>query len=146
MDTNSISRRTFIKNTGASATAIAAMTTGPAVFAANGSPNDTIGVGHIGVGVRGGTLVSQVAGRQLGGGIPGAQIRAICDVYKPHVEKGVQRCMNPNVKTYSDYKDVLADKDIDVVIIATPQPRKKMWTLKRAGRAPWMKPKKCARP
>ncbi|RJP21646.1 MAG: hypothetical protein C4527_23425 [Candidatus Omnitrophota bacterium] len=114
------SRRGFLKSSGKGATALAAMYAGaPAVLAAK-SPNETIGVGHIGLGVRGGSLISEVAGRQLGGGIEGAKVVAVCDVYKPHVEKGVQRSMNPDVKTYGDYHDVLTDPHVDVVVVATP--------------------------
>lgn len=120
MTKDNVSRRNFLKTTGQGATAIAAMSTGPAVFAAKYSPNEIIGVGHIGIGVRGGTLISQVAGRQMGGGIPNTKVVAVCDVYGPHREKGVQRSMNPDVKAYTDYKNLLADKDVDAVVIATP--------------------------
>ncbi len=114
------SRRHFLKSTGGAASMLGTLAAGaPAVLSAK-SPNDTIGVGQIGIGVRGGTLITQVAGRQLGGGIKGAKIVAVCDVYKPHMQKGVDRSMNPDVKTYVDYKDLLADPDVDAVIIATP--------------------------
>ncbi len=46
--------------------------------------NGEIGIGHIGTGTRGGDLVRDV--RKC----TGAKIVAICDVYKPHIEKAVQ--------------------------------------------------------
>ena len=91
----------------------------PAVLAAK-SPNETIGVGHIGIGVRGGSLLTEVAGYENGGGIEGAKVVAVCDVYQDHRDKGVERSLNPEVKAYVDYKDLLADPKVDVVVIATP--------------------------
>ena len=44
----------------------------------------------------------------------------MCDAYKPHLQKGVQRSLNPDVKTYADYHDLLADKNVDAVVIAAP--------------------------
>ncbi|MDX9753055.1 MAG: Gfo/Idh/MocA family oxidoreductase [bacterium] len=120
MNSNTVSRRSFLRTTGQGAATIAALSQAPAVFSAAGSPNDTIGVGHIGLGVRGGSLISEVAGRQLGGGIPGTKVVAVCDVYEPHRQKGVQRSMNPEVKIYQNYKDLLADPAVDVVVIASP--------------------------
>ncbi|MBI1387841.1 MAG: twin-arginine translocation signal domain-containing protein [bacterium] len=111
MSTNQSSRRTFIKQSGAGAAALAAA---PAVLAAGPSPNDVIRVGCIGLGVRGGTL------NRLVTRVEGVRVDYVCDVYKPHVEKGVRQSQNPNIKTTVDYQEVLADKDIDAVVIATP--------------------------
>ena len=83
-------------------------------FLRSQSPSDVISVGHIGVGVRGGSLVKDVVASE------GARVNAICDVYKPHVEKGVEYSLNPQAKRYVDYKELLADKTIDAVVIATP--------------------------
>ncbi|MBD3268428.1 hypothetical protein GF373_17310 [bacterium] len=111
-------RRHFVKKTGGSAVAMMAASA-PAVLS-RPSPNDTIGVGCIGIGVRGGTLVTQIAGREQGGGIPGTKIVAVCDVYKPHREKGARRSNNPEVKEYIDYQELLADPQVDAITIATP--------------------------
>ncbi|MFH1737545.1 MAG: Gfo/Idh/MocA family oxidoreductase [bacterium] len=109
-----MNRRRFLKTTGKGATTLAALAaSAPAVLQA-GSPNETIGVGCIGLGVRGGTLCRQAAA------IEGAKIVAVCDVYKPHIQKGVERSGNPDVRTYLDYHDLLADPDVDAVTIATP--------------------------
>lgn len=80
----------------------------------NVSASDTIGIGHIGIGTRGGDLVKDVL-KTTGG-----KIVAVCDVYRPHVEKGARMCGNPEAKRYSDYRDVLADKNVNAVVIATP--------------------------
>jgi predicted dehydrogenase len=127
MKSNEMSRRHFLKSTGHGTSLLAATSVfAPAILSAK-SPNDTIGVGFIGTGVRGGPLVDTVAGvdvrtsqRKPRPGIDGTKVVAVCDVYKPHVEKGVLRSGNSNCKRYVDYQDLLADKDVDVVVIAAP--------------------------
>lgn len=49
-----------------------------------------------------------------------AKVMAVCDVYKPHVERGVRAARNDDVKTYGNYHDLLADKSVEAVVIATP--------------------------
>ncbi|MFZ5832228.1 MAG: Gfo/Idh/MocA family protein [Planctomycetota bacterium] len=120
-------RRSFLKKTGKGAASLAAASAlAPQVLGAK-SANETIGVGFIGMGVRAGTLIDQVAGcdqkapgRVLGPGIEGAKVVAVCEVYKPHLEKGVERSKNPQCKRYADYHDLLADPNVDVVVIGTP--------------------------
>jgi len=116
---DSITRRNFLKNTGKGAAALAAI----AASRRATSANDRIGVGHIGLGVRGGTLIRQVAGsgaEEKYPSIPGVKVVAVCDVYEPHLEKGVKRASNPSVRTYADYQELLADPDVDAVVIAVP--------------------------
>lgn len=59
------------------------------------------------------------------------RITAICDIYKTHLKKGIEISKNEirpgareeklvAAKQYANYKDLLADKTIDAVIIATP--------------------------
>jgi len=115
-----VSRRRFLELAGKSIPIMAAASAGaPAVLAAK-APNETIGVGCIGLGVRGGELIQQVAASEKREGITGAKVVAVCDVYKPHLEKGVARSNNPSVRTYRDYKELLADKAVDAVVIAVP--------------------------
>jgi predicted dehydrogenase len=71
-------------------------------------------IGHIGLGVRGGTLVEQFAQTA------GATVVAVSDVYAPHLQKGVERSKNPDVKTYLDYRELLDDPRVEAVVIATP--------------------------
>lgn len=113
-DRKDITRRRFLETGGTCAATLAAMAgTAPAIHAA-GSANETVGVGCIGLGVRGGTLCRQVAG------VEGVKVVAACDVYKPHVEKGVRLSENPEIRRYVDYHDLLADPNVDAVTIATP--------------------------
>jgi len=50
---------------------------------------------------------------------PGFRIAAVCDVYKPNLDQAAT-LVGGNVDTYGDYRRVLDRKDIDVVVIATP--------------------------
>ena len=46
-------------------------------------------------------------------------VAAVCDVSKPHLNKTLQKYDN-KPKAFHDYRELLADKGIDAVIIATP--------------------------
>jgi predicted dehydrogenase len=91
--------------------------------AAMGAPNIVLGadptaepvrVGHIGLGTRGWDLIRYT------GPAENANVVALCDVYKPHLERGAKECGNPDAKKYSNYKELLADPKVEAVIIATP--------------------------
>lgn len=72
--------------------------------------NDRINYGLIGTGGRGrylNTVFKNV----------GAECVALCDVYKPNLEKAAQ--VWPQAKQFVDYNDLLAEK-LDAVVIATP--------------------------
>jgi len=107
-------RRQFLHNTSKAATTLAAVSAfAPAVLAAK-SPNETIGVGCVGLGTRGGDLINAVVP------VPGVKVVAVCDVYGPHRQKGIDRSRNQDVKAYVDYRELLADKNVDAVVIAAP--------------------------
>ena len=77
------------------------------------SPSDRITIGMIGVGARAHQIMQAI---QV---IPGTEIVGVCDAYKGRVERAVDRT-GGRAKVYPDYRSVLADKTIDVVVIATP--------------------------
>jgi len=93
-------RRTFLKTP-----AVAAV---PAVAA----PNDKISVGVIGCGGMGRADLVDFSKQ------PDVGIRAVCDVYRPSAEGAAQMAGKPDVVT--DYRRILDRKDIDAVIVATP--------------------------
>lgn len=105
---NRLSRREFL-----GATAVATVAGFPSVVSAR-SPNSVIGVGCIGLGTRGGDLINGVVH------CDGVKVVAVCDVYAPHRQKGIERSRNPDVKAYVDYRELLADRNVDAVIIGTP--------------------------
>ncbi len=113
-ENSTLNRRQFLCTTGQVATTLAAASTfAPAVLSAP-APGKTIGVGCIGLGTRGGDLIEAVVHA------PGVKVVAVCDAYGPHRQKGVQRSLNPEVKAYVDYRELLADPRVDAVVIATP--------------------------
>ncbi len=109
-----LNRRTFLQSTATTATWVAAASaTAPFVLSAEPSVKP-IGVGCIGVGTRGGDLINSVVA------VPGVKVAAVCDVYGPHRQKGIERSNNSDVKAYVDYRELLADRKVDAVVIATP--------------------------
>lgn len=112
MDTSkSVNRRTFLKSAGATA---AAVTAAPSVLGAAEPLSDPVRVAHIGTGVRGWDLIKYTGAHK------GAKVVTVCDVYKPHLQRGLDASNNPDVKAVADYRDVLADPNVEAVIIATP--------------------------
>lgn len=111
---SNLTRRQFLQSTTTTAAALVAVSgAAPAILAAR-APNDTVGVGCIGLGTRGGDLINAVVP------VPGVKVAAVCDAYAPHRQKGVDRSQNPDVKAYVDCRELLADKNVDAVVIATP--------------------------
>jgi predicted dehydrogenase len=99
-------RRDFLKSA-------AALAAAPAVLAQKG-PNDTIGVAVIGVGTRGYYLFQEFQK------IQGVEIRSICDLYDGNLKRARLAAKNDRVKTGKEWEKVMADPDIDAVVIATP--------------------------
>src|ERR1017187_10458712 len=108
-----LNRPEFLRTTGQAATPLAAVSPfAPAILSA-ASPGKTIGVGCVGLGTRGGDLIDAVAHA------PNVKVVAVSDVYGPHRQKGIQRSLNPETKAYVDYRELLADRNVDAVVIAT---------------------------
>jgi predicted dehydrogenase len=76
-------------------------------------PSDHHVVGLIGSGGRG-RFVTSVFAKDAR-----VRIGAVCDVYEPNLEAGLSA--NKGAKAYRNYKALLDDKDIDIVVIATPE-------------------------
>ena len=76
-------------------------------------PNERLVVGHIGVGGMGTGHLNFVQGHSS------FQTGALCDVDQDHLAKAVG-IVEKKVPTYSDYRELLEQKDLDAVIIAAP--------------------------
>ncbi|MGH2524502.1 MAG: Gfo/Idh/MocA family protein, partial [Anaerolineales bacterium] len=50
----------------------------------------------------------------------GMEWAAVCDVYEPNLQQGLQ-IAGPLAKSYRDHRELLDRKDIDAVLIATPE-------------------------
>ena len=98
------SRRDFLKVS----TALTAASYGR-ILGANDRPR----IGVIGTGGRGTYLIGELKKAA------DVDIPAVCDIYDAHRDRAA-KLAGENAKKYGDYRDVLVDKDIDAVIIATP--------------------------
>jgi predicted dehydrogenase len=91
---------------------------GGSALAVQAAPSDQINLGVIGSGGRG-TFVMTVFQKD-----PALRVTAICDVYEPNLESAVStasKTPGTRPKIYRKYKELLADKDIHAVLIATPE-------------------------
>ncbi len=81
----------------------------PGVLGANEKPN----MGIIGSGGRGRNVLRKHK-------LFGADFSAVCDIYQPNLYEGLKEA-GGDAQSYSDYRRVLDRKDIDAVLIATPE-------------------------
>lgn len=75
--------------------------------------NDRVRLGFIGVGNRGDQVLDAFLVQ------PDAEIVAICDIYQPYVDFAVRKA-GTNPGRFSDYRKLLDMKDLDAVVIGTP--------------------------
>lgn len=123
-----LSRREFIKTTGISAAGLAAgslLTERPSARAAVRAPisgkiigaNDRIQYGFIGVGGMGSSHVSIIKGFSDAENVA---VAGLCDVYEKRRRMVGEKVGLPESQVYGDYRRLLERKDIDVVVVATP--------------------------
>jgi predicted dehydrogenase len=106
--TNRIERRSFIKQ--GIATGITAAAAGNKILGAN----DRIRVGVIGLGRQGRGVMRTFARN------PDVEIAAICDVYQPQIDAAIKDGKLEGAQIFKDFRKLLDLKDIDAVLIATP--------------------------
>ena len=122
--TNNLSRRSFLK-TAAAATAAAPFILPSHIWSAETKPNDRLALGFIGMGTQNrGLLSGFLAHKQT-------QVLAVCDVdtnRRDNAKKMVEDFYankTPGVSykgcdTHRDFRELIGRKDIDAVVIATP--------------------------
>ena len=127
-------RRRFLQDSTASAAAVTlglSAVGGPAIGTARGA-NEKIRVGFIGVGNRGTQLLDGFLQQD------DVEVAALCDVYEPYLMRDYSKVdkklltdlggrvpkmtekLGANVARYKDFRELLDRKDIDAVVIATP--------------------------
>jgi predicted dehydrogenase len=106
-----INRRNFLKR--------AALTTAGASIAVSGlsgrsvlGANDKVVIGLIGCGRQGIDNMQHFMRH-------GAEVAAVCDVYQPNLDKGL-KAAGEKAKVYKDFRELLDNKDIEAVIVGTP--------------------------
>jgi len=119
IDKANFSRRDFLKS---SALGVAGISLFPGIITSCKGGKDLINLGFIGVGQRAMTLLNAFIQ------IPGVRITAGCDVYgvkRQRFENFVKKFYIKNnitspLRSYEKFEDLLEDKNIDAVVIATP--------------------------
>ncbi|HLJ48106.1 MAG TPA: Gfo/Idh/MocA family oxidoreductase [Bryobacteraceae bacterium] len=109
-----VSRRNFFKTSAGLAIASA-----PGILPALGA-SDKVQIGWIGVGSRGYYLMD----RLYTGSKSMVEVVAVCDTYKGNLARAKDRVqtMGSNTpKTYDDFQQLLADPNVDAVVISTPE-------------------------
>lgn len=110
------SRRRFLQQAGSAAGVAAAAGILPHKASARVlGANDRIGVGLIGCGGEGNALMHMVKLNDQAGA--NVRIAAVCDVYRPRLSKSAG---SYQAKAYDTHQELLADPDVDAVVIATP--------------------------
>lgn len=115
---SSLSRRRFLATT--SAAALAPMIVPSSVLGAGGrpAPSERITMGVVGWGMQGPGNTRAAMGRK------DCQVVAACDVDKKHLQAAVDTINrhygNKDCKAYTDYRELMARKDIDTVMLAVP--------------------------
>ena len=99
-----MARRDLLRGTAAAVTA--------ASYSRILGANDKINLGVIGCGERGNLDMTQFLQN------PAVQVTALSDVYAQHLDNFRQKA--PNAKEFRDHRKLLEMKDVDVVLIATP--------------------------
>jgi predicted dehydrogenase len=125
MSTNEFDRRDFFRRASSVGAGVALAGTALAKNAAKSvgkasarvlGANDRINVGVVGMGGRGTYVASQFT--KYGEANNNAcQIVAVCDVYE---KRKAREAAKYNCKGYLDYREVINQPDVDVVVVATP--------------------------
>ena len=110
-------RRGFLKTTVGVAAATAAFAPRFEILAGSTKgANERVGIGFIGAGGRAAAhidIINQFNDRGV------AQAVAVCDVYRPRLEAASRK--TGSTKMYMEHEQLLDDKNVDVVCIASPR-------------------------
>ena len=109
--TDDINRRDFLKRAALTSAGVSLSMYGFSTGNVLGA-NERIRLGVIGMG-RQGTDDMQNFMKH------GVEVAAVCDVFQPQLDKGLAAA-GGKAKAFKDFRQVLDDKDIDVILVATP--------------------------
>jgi predicted dehydrogenase len=103
-----LGRRQFLARAAGAAVALSAASYRQVLGA-----NDRVLLGLIGSGRRGRNLMSEFLKHK------GVEFVAVSDVYEPHLNQGLKEA-NGKAKPYADHRPLLDEKDLQAVVLATP--------------------------
>ena len=109
--TEQINRRDFFKRAAVGTAGVSLAMSGASTGSVLGA-NDRIRLGLIGCGRQGVSNMEYFIKQ-------GVEVVAVCDVYEPNLQKGLEAA-GGKAKALKDFRQVLDDKEIDAVIVATP--------------------------
>ncbi|MGA9057323.1 MAG: Gfo/Idh/MocA family oxidoreductase [Terriglobia bacterium] len=109
--TEQINRRDFFKRAAVSTAGVSLAMSGASTGSVMGA-NDRIRLGLIGCGHQGVDNMKHFMKQ-------GVEVAAVCDVYEPNLQKGLEAA-GGKAKAVKDFRQVLDEKEIDAVIVATP--------------------------
>lgn len=115
-ETTGTSRRDFLRTAGMAAVAAAGTRAWAQAPATAAGANDRIGIGLIGCGGRG-TAHLKTLNKLKEAGDDTFEVVAVADTYRPRLNTAAERT---GAKAYMDHRELLADPNVDVVCIATP--------------------------
>ncbi|MEE8256727.1 MAG: Gfo/Idh/MocA family oxidoreductase, partial [Acidobacteriota bacterium] len=110
--TNLTNRRRFIQTVTAGAAAVASSARS---YAAVLGANERFRMGVIGCGIMGSAHIDALLGMKDSDNV---EVGAVCDVYQKHREAAAAKT---GADPYARYEKLLARKDLDGVVIATPE-------------------------
>jgi predicted dehydrogenase len=109
--TDEINRRDFMKRAAVVTSGVSLSMAGFSTTNVLGA-NDRIRLGVIGTGRQGIDNMQNFMKH-------GVEVAAVCDVYQPNLDKGLAAA-GGKAKTFKDFRNLLDDKEIDVVMVSTP--------------------------
>ncbi|MHC4558917.1 MAG: Gfo/Idh/MocA family oxidoreductase, partial [Planctomycetota bacterium] len=112
--TSQLNRREFLAAAGAAAASMPYLI--PSGVLAGAGANEKITMAHIGVGGMGGHHLRDMVQRRNKGEV---NIAAVCDIDKNRLVNALKTA-GEGVQPYHDYRYILQRKDIDAVVISTP--------------------------
>ena len=113
----SVDRRAFLKTTSAAGAGLLVAARAGPLLAFDGSPNEKIIVAIMGLNSRGEVHLQNFAVA------PNVEVAYVCDVDQHVLAKGVEmvaRLQTRRPKAISDFRRALEDKEVDALVIATP--------------------------
>jgi len=136
MTTESADRRAFLKAAGG-----AALTSSLFTGKLKGA-NDKVNIAFIGVGRMGSGNIGYCAN------VPGFEIVAVCDVYQPALDAAAELARQngfSSVKAVHDFREILSDRSVDAVSIATPDHWHAYMAVEacKAGKDVWVEKPAC---
>src|SRR5689334_13655275 len=121
MSAKALTRRRFLKSS--SARLAVGYVTSSALSATNIlGASDRVRLGIIGTGGRARYLMGLLKN------LPGNEQVAVCDVYEPNIEQAVT-LIGTSAKRYGDYRTMLDSKEIDAMVIGSPDHWHKQMTI-----------------